>query len=180
MPAWNSSVAPGGTNSHSSAIFVPVRWYRGWCGPALSFPGSQRFRPPSLLSVDAPMPFSPSAPTVVANPYCETDQWQPNYHLVHPTNSEEEYGAEEARNLANPHRAKGSVCTASKYHRGKKWWPDNGLRIRYQIEHFLPRAWVIPLRSDKIACCEWLADGRASQLATPLARGEEENRAGLR
>ena len=49
-----------------------------------------------------------------------------------------------------------------------------------KIEHFLPRAWVIPLRSDKIACCEWLADGRASQLATPLARGEEENRAGLR
>jgi len=56
--------------------------------------------------------------------------------------------------------------------------PDNGLRIRYRIEHFLLRACVIPPTSDKIACCERLAAGSASRLATPLAPGEEESAQG--
>src|SRR5437867_9203476 len=80
--------------------------------------------------------------------------------------------------IANPHCAQGSVCLASRYHQQKKRLPDNGLRIRYRIEHFLLRACVIPPTSDKIACCERLAAGSASRLATPLAPGEEESAQG--
>ena len=48
--------------------------------------------------------------------------------------------------------------------------------MRYGIGHFLLRAGcVIPLTSDKIAGCEWLAAGGASRLATPFALREKES-----